>query len=711
MITEIKNVNMKSFVDYSSDEEFDQVNVLFGPNGSGKSALSQWIKENNSGKTRAFDTSHVLNNIVAHDEIAGVKLTVGKEAVDIENNVLHITEANKNVEKHIQVLAERKNEKREHIYTIMQMLLQEARKQFSLTKGIKQKSNARNEPVQAFNQWEKEINENLDSDIQSSKQLEQEKEIIQNKLDKLKPPFEMEEESFERFSESLKKRITVPDNATSKQLSDWLSEGIELHNMSSHNEKCEFCGQYFDAIELSQIINEKIKNEHANLLKALENLKNKLQKSREKAALLPNDVNVDTFYEQVDYLIANIQKKVEDTEAFIEVSQEAYKKLNELNKTVSEEKKRLEGRLKNIETQINQIEKVAKSWVGKQLKSDIDANGLINELSSIDEKEKQLKRIVEENKKWNVEQQQKNSDLKPFKELINHQFKILGLDFELFIMDDNQHYLIKHNNQEINLRPKDLSEGELRLIAFLHFYYELFDKPNEILSQNIEIVIIDDPITSLDTDNRYYLTELINNFINKAREFSVQLFIFTHSSLDFHNFGYTAQNKCCWWTVAKKDNRESEIKRLDKKELQNYSDYYKSIFRSVFEFAIRSKKDLTEKDCIRYGNKSRWVFESHARTHYNITYATKGSRVILKECYEVPEEEEGDFLRMLDVINSLSHGNSFVEEYAMSPVEVQKNIREMFSVLYRKDRFHVEHMVGELLNKQNKNDIMKWLCK
>lgn len=711
MITEIKDVNKKSFINYSSDEKFDQVNVLFGPNGSGKSALSEWIKENNLGKTRTFDTPHVLNNIVAHDEIAGVKLTVGKEAIDIENNVLHITEANKNIERHIQVLVERKTEKREHLYTIMQTLLQDARKQFSLTKGIKQKPNAREKSIQAFKQWKEEIDESLDSDIQSSKQLEQEKEIIQNKLVKLTPPFEMEEERFERFSESLRKKVTVPDNAISKQLSNWLSEGLELHNMSSHNEKCEFCGQYFDATKLSQIISEKIKNEHANLLKALENLKNKLLRSKEGAALLPDDVNVDAFYEQVDYLITNIQKKAEDTEISIEVSQDTYKKLNELNQTVNEEKRRLEERLKNIETQINQIEKVAKSWIGKQLKSGVEANELVDELLNIDEKEKHLEKVVEENKKWNVEQQQKNSDLKPFKELINYQFKILGLDFELSIMEDNQHYLIKHNNQEINLIPKDLSEGELRLIAFLHFYYELFDKPNETLAQNVEIVIIDDPITSLDTDNRYYLTELINNFINKARELSVQLFVFTHSSLDFHNFGFTAKNKCCWWTIAKKDNGESEIKRLDKEEMRNYSDYYKSNFRNVFKFAIRTKNSLTEKDCIRYGNKARWVFESHARTHYNINYATNGSKDTLKDCYEIPENEEQEFSRMLDVINSLSHGNSFVEEYAMSPVEVQKNIREMFSVLYRKDRFHVEHMVGELLNKQNKKDVMTWLYK
>lgn len=67
MISEIKNINKKSFVDYSSGEEFGQVNVLFGPNGSGKSALSEWIKENNYDKTRIFDTSYVLDNIVPHD--------------------------------------------------------------------------------------------------------------------------------------------------------------------------------------------------------------------------------------------------------------------------------------------------------------------------------------------------------------------------------------------------------------------------------------------------------------------------------------------------------------------------------------------------------------------------------------------------------------------------------------------------------------------
>ena len=64
---------------------------------------------------------------------------------------------------------------------------------------------------------------------------------------------------------------------------------------------------------------------------------------------------------------------------------------------------------------------------------------------------------------------------------------------------------------------------------------------------------------------------------------------------------------------------------------------------------------------------------------------------------------------MLDVINSLSHGMTFADENPISSRELQRSIRFLFEVLYNKDRFHVEQMAGDLINKSNKYDILTWL--
>lgn len=46
---------------------------------------------NYSSDTKIFDTEYVSDNILAKDEIAGVKLTVGQEAINIEEMIDTIT--------------------------------------------------------------------------------------------------------------------------------------------------------------------------------------------------------------------------------------------------------------------------------------------------------------------------------------------------------------------------------------------------------------------------------------------------------------------------------------------------------------------------------------------------------------------------------------------------------------------------------------------
>ena len=45
------------------------------------------------------------------------------------------------------------------------------------------------------------------------------------------------------------------------------------------------------------------------------------------------------------------------------------------------------------------------------------------------------------------------------------------------------------------------------------------------MKENIEYIIIDDPITSLDTENRYHLTKIINQFIDFSKSANKQVFV------------------------------------------------------------------------------------------------------------------------------------------------------------------------------------------
>ena len=47
------------------------------------------------------------------------------------------------------------------------------------------------------------------------------------------------------------------------------------------------------------------------------------------------------------------------------------------------------------------------------------------------------------------------------------------------------------------------------------------------MKENIEYIIIDDPITSLDTENRYHLTKIINQFIDFSKSANKQVLFYT----------------------------------------------------------------------------------------------------------------------------------------------------------------------------------------
>lgn len=709
-INKLVNITCKSFNDFSSNEELSNVNIFFGTNGSGKSALSQWLKIHYSTVIKIFDTEYVSDNILAKDEIVGVKLTVGQEAINIEEMIELIIDANSNIDRTISKIQDEVKLRKEKLFEILDTTLKQAKVQFLLNTKINQKANAREKPMDAYERWINDIDENNQSEIGSSKELEQRRMIIKEEISGLINVPITDEKIVEDIFDKLSEVIIPPSNQLSNQLAKWLEEGYLHHDMEKGQEKCQFCDSSFNTLEVKKRIDIKLNSEHTKYMSNLVSFLDDLKKTKSILTQLPC-IEITDYQKLVDELIMIIEEKRDNTALRMEKGRVEYEKLIKVNDLIEKKKEVLLEEGKEIDRQLSKIESVAKSWIGKQLRANNNINSISKEMEKFEKSIEDYMIVLEKNQQWILEQQKTSSDLKPFRDLVNKQFNALGVDFELEIMDSGTHYLINHRKTNKPIMTKDLSEGERRLLGFLHFYFDLFDRPEESFMTNIDMIVIDDPITSLDSDNRYYLTKLINNFIKKGISLNKQLFIFTHSSLDFHNFGYAIKKNISFWRISKNLVGNSEVHKVTAEERKNYSSYYQTNFRSIFEFAVLGRGKLPQDNFIHYGNKARLVLESHARSHYQIEYAINQNCPQLVEVYEIEENSIDEFKRMLDVINSLSHGMTFIDENPISSVEVQSNIRYLLSVLYRKDKYHIEKMAGSIINKGNEKDILGWLNK
>ena len=194
----------------------------------------------------------------------------------------------------------------------------------------------------------------------------------------------------------------------------------------------------------------------------------------------------------------------------------------------------------------------------------------------------------------------------------------------------------------------------------------------------------------------------------------INRFCFTHSSFDFHNFAFKGKNntkETSYWYIEKIDGI-SKVNKLSKEELSNYSDYYRTVFNEVMSFAIKGKSKVNKLDnYIKYANKVRFILESHARSHYKIEYATAASVTELSKYYNIADEKIENLKESLDIINSLSHGISFIDNHydELSVTEVHEAIRKVIGIIYNKDKQHVSAICSGVLNKENKEELQKWI--
>ncbi|GHT81873.1 hypothetical protein FACS1894125_3510 [Actinomycetota bacterium] len=253
------------------------------------------------------------------------------------------------------------------------------------------------------------------------------------------------------------------------------------------------------------------------------------------------------------------------------------------------------------------------------------------------------------------------SDFGVFAEFLNRILTKLEIPFHLNLSSDN-YYLI-HNDGITELTLDNISEGEKNMLSFLYFYYSLFeDKGQTELRPEIKLIILDDPITSLDATNRLYMLTLIKELIRfGSKTNDIQTFYFTHIWEDFCQINYSSDNS---QTKNFEVYKENEISRL--RYLNRAVSPYKKLFKEVYEFSASPNIAQSDENINHIPNNMRRILEEYLNFNAPITggnatiskITSIAPILFLKEFDKIEKDDLRNLEEMLSIANIYSHNLS-----------------------------------------------------
>ncbi|WP_073998338.1 AAA family ATPase [Anaerococcus urinomassiliensis] len=209
--------------------------------------------------------------------------------------------------------------------------------------------------------------------------------------------------------------------------------------------------------------------------------------------------------------------------------------INQYKEDMNSIHKALKGMRKNLTNKFDEIEKIKKEISEK-------SNNLTSVQPAVDQINKTL-----------VAYGFTNFEIEPYSEVEGEQL--------------NKYRIIRNDGTEAN---HTLSEGESTFITFLYFMQLTKGSTNKEFVNEKKIIILDDPISSLDSNILYLVSAMIKELvieIKSGKSDVEQLFILTHN-VYFHKEasfinGRTTEDKDVNFWIVRKNNGISKIQSYD----------------------------------------------------------------------------------------------------------------------------------------------------
>ncbi|PUD87756.1 AAA family ATPase [Helicobacter pylori] len=370
-----------------------------------------------------------------------------------------------------------------------------------------------------------------------------------------------------------------------------------------------------------------------NLKRIIETLKSKFngnqQKMHDKSKEMSRSFELDSTKNEIDAIKDLIAK--------------ANEQITNHNETIKDiEKQKKSCKEQTWKFLVNEFKSDIQEYNKKYCGLEKGINNLEKEISENQEKIKKLENEIKELEKNMV-------SIKPIVNEINTLLKGYGFtNFGLACTEDEKFYRIQREDGQ--LVGETLSEGEVTFITFLYYYHLAKGslKENDI-SKN-KVLVIDDPISSLDSNILFIVSVLVKDLIKETMEEEInikQIIILTHNTYFYKEITLECdlkryQGKYSFW-IIKKDNNVSKIK-----------DYKENPIKNSYELLWQEVKQAKENNAswVSLQNVMRRIIEYYFKILGDFKHNDN-----LSECFKKIEEKQvcDSFIPWL---NDGSHGIS-----------------------------------------------------
>lgn len=720
----IRSILMKNCATYSEEgvkiDNCNKINIFYGPNGSGKSTIGNYLSNKdcdlydscnieweNVGDDNAeifvynkkFKTEHF------DEDIAGI-FTIGKENIEdiriiekLKDDRIKISEKYNKELKHLENTTAELNEiQRVFSDVLWKNVYKKNSEDFKeLFEGLRgSKDKLKEEIISKYKKIEEssESRENL---------LKRKNIIFKENISKCQSIILPEDKLIKTIKEietdNVWKRIIVgnedlPIANLIKELnnSDWINQGRKY---IKDNNICPFCQQesllpdvkrqieeFFDG-EYSRNI-EYIIEKTSDYKETLETLINSFENIKKQLMMYSVcEIDKELFSTRIEALrlkcnnnIDKMEKKQREAHTVFAIEesssilQEIMELLNNANKKIIE--------YNNIVDNIKEEQEKIKDEIWDYLLTEQSAliKKYLTDIANIEKRKNNLERKTneykEQIKKIDNDLMNKTKSLnsvQPTIDEINNILKNFGFtNFKIAQSPDKDNYY-QIQREDGSLASLTLSEGEETFITFLYFMQLLKGSLNEEGIPSRKIVVLDDPVSSLDSSIMYVANSMIQDLIKEIKDSSSeieQLFIFTHN-IYFHKevsfIGKTRNplNYVHYWVMSKDDNityirsfeRENPIKSSyellwnELKDTTNMSSItIQNIMRRILEnyFGILGRKiDETIGDTFT-SDEDKIIFDSF------IKWINDGSHSVMDDMYIVNDELVPKYMQVFKTI-------------------------------------------------------------
>lgn len=719
----IKEVLLKNVGSYDEEgailTDLAKINYLYGSNGSGKTTISEVIRDPTSysncqvirkeieQKTFVYNRKFVEENFGLSSKIKGI-FTLGKDQVE----TIEAIDATKKIiikhEEKIGKLSEELERVKVERTTISNYFKEECWE-------IKKRNSVFFEKaIQGFGNSKEKLTRKFIDESQSKSDLYSYGDLMR-RHNTLYEGSQVEISSFQliEFNNVIKNQdilskkiigsddVDIADLINKLNISDWVFEG---RNYMEHTEGvCPFCqtelsedlslklNKYFDQtysdqLEILRLFNE---NYQLNLMQTMKELKNLVDNSSyylgsekiQTAITLitsKNKANLKLIEDKLNepstvVVLQDISNDINVINSEISNANESIKKHNDLVSNSREKKIELLNDIWKFLVEENQDNlnwyKKSADLLGKQI---IGRDyGIQTKVTNKNDLEKKLLKLQED-----------VTSIEHSVTEINNRLSSFGFtNFKLDTAEEEGHYkIVRGNGDDVG---DSLSEGEKTFITFLYFHNLIKGSTERDDVSTNKVVVMDDPISSLDSNILFIVSNLIKEIIEdvkKGHSEIKQIIILTHNIYFHKEISFTNNNQISddekFWIVRKSDNKSS---------IQQYDE---NPIKSSYELMWNELNLVKDQSLITMQNIMRRILEN---------YFTFFGGITLSDIVEKFEGEEKSTCRSL--LSWLHDGSHHINEdlFVERSIDLVENYVRVFKdIFYRMGHGpHYEMMMKE----------------